>query len=57
MYIGGGKLIHAGSKGITVVELANGYFTKHYLCARRIVMELPEEETPEDAVAAIPFEE
>ena len=57
MYIGGGKLIHAGSKGITVVELANGYFTKHYMCARRIVMELPEEETPEDAMAAIPFEE
>ena len=39
------------------VALANGYFTKHYMCARRIVMELPEEEAPEDAMAAIPFEE
>lgn len=37
MYLGGGKLIHAGSGGITVVELESRYFSEHYLCARRIV--------------------
>ena len=57
MYIGGGKLIHAGSRGITVVELPNSYFTRHYLCARRIVMELPEESIPEDPVPEVVFGE
>lgn len=57
MYIGGGKLIHAGSRGITVVELSNSYFTRHYLCARRIVMELPEESIPEDPVPEVVFGE
>lgn len=57
MYIGGGKLIHAGSKGITVVELANGYFTKHYMCARRIVMVLPESEIAEADMVEVMFEE
>lgn len=37
MYLGDGKLIHAGSGGITVVELDSRYFAEHYLCARRIV--------------------
>lgn len=37
MYLGDGKLIHAGSGGITVVELGSRYFTEHYLCARRVV--------------------
>ena len=37
MYLGDGKLIHAGSGGITVVRLESRYFTEHYLCARRIV--------------------
>jgi len=38
MYIGDGKLIHAGSGGITVVELESRYFAEHYLCARRILI-------------------
>lgn len=38
IYLGDGKLIHAGGKGITVVALDSAYFTKHYLCARRIIV-------------------
>ena len=38
MYIGDGKLIHAGSAGITIVDLDHQYFARHYLCARRIVL-------------------
>lgn len=38
MYLGEGKLIHAGSGGITVVDLDSRYFAEHYLCARRIVL-------------------
>lgn len=37
LYLGEGKLIHAGSKGITVVDLESSYFQAHYLCARRIL--------------------
>ncbi len=37
IYLGEGKLIHAGSRGITVVELESSYFKEHYLCARRII--------------------
>ncbi len=44
IYLGNGKLIHAGSKGITVVELDSYYFDSHYLCSRRVVLaELPQE--------------
>lgn len=38
IYLGDGKLIHAGSRGITVVELNSAYFTQHYLCARRVIV-------------------
>lgn len=38
MYIGDGKLIHAGSAGIVIVDLDHPYFTRHYLCARRILL-------------------
>lgn len=38
IYIGNGELIHAGSKGITVVDLESMYFTYHYLCARRVAL-------------------
>ncbi len=38
IYIGNGQLIHAGSKGITVVSLEAAYFEYHYLCARRIIL-------------------
>lgn len=38
IYLGDGKLIHAGSRGITVVELDSAYFAQHYLCARRILV-------------------
>lgn len=38
IYLGEGKLIHAGGKGITVVDLNSAYFTQHYLCARRIIL-------------------
>lgn len=55
MYIGDGKLIHAGSRGITVVELSNSYFTRHYLCARRILVERPPQEAPEADIQEIQF--
>lgn len=35
IYLGGGKLLHAGTRGVAVVELDNPYYTEHYLCARR----------------------
>ena len=38
IYIGNGQLIHAGSKGITVVYLENAYFDYHYMCARRVIL-------------------
>ena len=38
IYLGDGKLIHAGSGGITIVDLDHKYFAQHYLCARRIVL-------------------
>lgn len=38
IYLGDGKLIHAGSRGITVVDLESSYFKEHYLCARRIIL-------------------
>lgn len=47
MYVGDGKLIHAGSsRGVTVVELSNSYFTRHYMCARRVLPLVPEQEEP-----------
>lgn len=57
MYLGDGKLIHAGSRGITVVELANSYFTRHYMCARRILLEQPPEEEPVSGAEEIHFSE
>ena len=38
IYLGDGKLIHAGSNGITIVNLSDSYFTNHYMCARRMVL-------------------
>ena len=38
IYIGNGQLIHAGSRGITVVDLENAYFEYHYMCARRVIL-------------------
>ena len=38
IYIGNGQLIHAGSKGITVVYLNSAYFDYHYMCSRRVVL-------------------
>jgi len=38
IYLGEGKLIHAGSKGITIVDLESTYFTYHYLCSRRVIL-------------------
>lgn len=47
IYLGDGKLIHAGSKGITVVNLSDSYFTYHYMCARRmIIQQVTPQETP-----------
>lgn len=37
IYLGDGKLIHAGSKGITIVDLESSYFVQHYLCSRRMI--------------------
>ena len=38
IYLGNGKLIHAGSRGITIVELDSAYFAQHYQCSRRILL-------------------
>ena len=38
IYIGNGKMIHAGSKGIAIVDLSNSYYENHYLCARRVIL-------------------
>ena len=38
IYLGDGKLIHAGSKGITIVDLDSSYFTTHYMCSRRVIL-------------------
>lgn len=49
LYIGNGKMIHSGSsKGVCIVELSNSYFSKHYQCARRIIL------TDVAAVATLP---
>lgn len=52
IYLGGGKLIHAGGKGITIVDLESDYFVTHYLCARRIISV---EDTQPDLPPVIPF--
>lgn len=38
IYLGDGKLIHAGSKGITIVDLDSDYFTYYYQCSRRVIL-------------------
>jgi hypothetical protein len=38
IYLGDGKLIHAGNQGITIVDLDSAYFAEHYLCSRRIIV-------------------
>ena len=38
IYIGNGQLIHAGTKGITVVSLESAYYEYHYLCSRRVIL-------------------
>jgi len=53
IYLGDGKLIHAGSKGITVVDLNSAYFTEHYLCARRVILSDRPEITELGAIAAM----
>ena len=39
IYLGNDKVIHCGSsKGVTIVNLSDSYYTKHYECARRIIL-------------------
>ena len=39
IYIGNGKLIHCGSsKGVVIVDLDSDYYTRHYQCARRMIL-------------------
>lgn len=38
IYIGNGQMIHAGSRGIAVVSIYDNYYTKHFLCARRVLI-------------------
>lgn len=37
VYVGDGKIIHAGSKGIVYADLDGSWFRDYYLCARRLV--------------------
>jgi len=50
IYIGDGKMVHAGSStGITVSSIHSFYWSSHYLCARRMILtELTEELTMPD---------
>ncbi len=38
IYIGGGRLLHAGTKGVCVAYLDDEYYVEHYLCARRYIL-------------------
>ncbi len=38
IYLGEGKLLHAGTHGVAVVDLSSQYYTEHYLCARRYLL-------------------
>lgn len=39
IYMGNDKVIHCGSsKGVTIVNLSDSYYSKHYECARRIIL-------------------
>ena len=38
IYIGNGQMIHAGSKGIAIVDFNKAYYQNHFLCARRIIL-------------------
>ncbi|MBE6960682.1 MAG: NlpC/P60 family protein [Ruminococcaceae bacterium] len=38
IYIGNGQMIHAGSRGIAVVNFGDAYYQKHFLCARRVIL-------------------
>lgn len=51
IYLGDGKLIHAGGRGITVVDLDSAYFVEHYLCARRIILS----EKPHIVIPSVAF--
>ena len=53
IYIGNGQLIHAGSKGITVVNLSDSYFDYHYMCARRVVLSEASYMTGETVIPAV----
>lgn len=38
IYLGDGKLLHAGIHGVAVVDLDSQYYMEHYLCARRYLL-------------------
>ena len=38
IYLGAGKLLHAGVNGVAVVDLDSQYYREHYLCARRYLL-------------------
>lgn len=39
IYIGNGQVLHASStRGVTINDLSEPYYTEHYLCARRVVL-------------------
>ncbi len=44
IYLGNGKLIHAGRGGVAVVDFDDAYYQNHYMCARRVILsDLPSE--------------
>lgn len=38
IYIGNGKMVHSGSRGVEVADLSIDYWVNHYLCARRVIL-------------------
>ena len=38
IYVGEGRFIHAGSRGICYASLDSAYFASSYLCARRVIL-------------------
>lgn len=37
IYVGDGRIIHSGNKGVAYADLDGGWYSDYYLCARRVI--------------------